>query len=207
MNELKFLDCFAGLGGASEGFAREGFDVTGIEIDSKIAKLYPYRVIVADMRDLKGEDFKGFDVVWGSPPCRDFSQMSFVGKGSLGKDGTKFAWKDPPDPQRGLILVRTFLKFVEEAHPRFWILENSNHLKRYLKIEPRQISNIQRTMKRGFWGNYPTFLMPMKNNSSLKYMIGGKLRSWERAKIPLACSSAFARACKEALVEEAFLHA
>ncbi len=29
---LKMLDCFCGMGGVSDGFILEGFDVTGIDI-------------------------------------------------------------------------------------------------------------------------------------------------------------------------------
>jgi len=72
---MRFLDCFCGLGGASEGFAREGFECVGIEINPEIAKLYPYDCIVADIRTLDGTRFEGFDVIWGSPPCRDFTQL------------------------------------------------------------------------------------------------------------------------------------
>lgn len=197
---MKLLDCFCGMGGVSDGFALEGFDVTGIDIvDAPKMLGYKHRFIQADMATLKGEDFRGFDVVWGSPPCRDFSQMSFVGKGSVRADGTKWAWKVPPNPQKGLELVKTYLDFVEKANPHFWIMENSHLLTRYLEEKPRQISNIQRTMKRAFWGNYPDFLMPCTNNRTLKWLIGGSTRSWLRARIPLACSRAFARACRETL--------
>jgi site-specific DNA-cytosine methylase len=68
------------MGGASEGFHMEGFDCLGIEINSEIAKLYPYKVIVADMRDLRGKDFRGYDVIWGSPPCVDFSTANCPNK-------------------------------------------------------------------------------------------------------------------------------
>ena len=72
---LKILDCFCGLGGVSDGFALEGFDVTGIDIEDMPSKGYKHRFIRADIRDLKGEDYRGYDVVWGSPPCREFQGL------------------------------------------------------------------------------------------------------------------------------------
>jgi site-specific DNA-cytosine methylase len=194
---MKLLDCFCGLGGVSDGFALEGFDVTGIDIEDMPSKGYKHKFIQADIRDLKGQDFRGYDVIWGSPPCRDFSQMSFVGKGSIRRDGTHWAWKNPPDPKNGLVLVNAFLNFIEAAKPTFWIMENSHLLQRHLTLKAHQVSNIQRTMKRAFWGNYPDFLMPSVNNKTLKWLTGGANRSWLRAKIPLACSRAFARAIRE----------
>ncbi len=72
------LDVFCGLGGVSDGFAMEGFDVLGIDIEDMPSKGYKHKFLRTDIRDLKGEDFRGYDVIWGSPPCRDFSQFAVV---------------------------------------------------------------------------------------------------------------------------------
>jgi len=199
---MKFLDCFCGLGGVSDGFAAEGFEVLGIEYNKEVAKEYPYDCIVADVRTLNGEMFKGFDVIWGSPPCRDFSFLAkWYGK----------RWKIPPDPQRGLKLVNYFLKFVEDAQPAIWVLENTFMLKNYLKShKPKIETYITRGKRHVFYGNFPLFLMPRdmrvtvrtKSKSGRDTPIGKrKDSSWLAAKIPLPCSRAFARACKRKLLE------
>ena len=204
---MKILDCFCGLGGASEGFHSEGFECIGIDI---VNVGYPYKFILGDMLKLKGEDFRGYDVIWGSPPCRDFSQMAHVGYGSKRDDCKgKWAWKNPPNPQKGLELVKAYLVFVEDAKPKIWIMENVPGLIKYLPyIPPRQISKITETKKRAFWGNYPDFLMPTekalnvaKSVKGRVYCVQGKYRSWQRAKIPFSCSQAFAKACKESLTD------
>jgi len=186
---MKFLDCFCGMGGASGGFAREGFECTGIDI---VDVGYPYKLILKDMRDLDGKDFQGFEVVWGSPPCRDFSNFTAVGWKT---------WKIPPNVENGLGLVNCYLKFVEEAKPRMWVMENVPRLAKFLKKEPNQVSYIGKTMRRSFWGNYPHFLMPVDLQKPSIYYHNWKkeTRKWERAKIPLACSLAFAQACKREL--------
>jgi len=118
---MKFLDCFCGLGGVSDGFAAEGFEVLGIEYNKEVAKEYPYDCIVADVRTLNGEMFKGFDVIWGSPPCRDFSQIGLL----YGK-----RWKNPPNPENGIKTIKCFLKdmvfFTQKNGLRkfIWQVEN-----------------------------------------------------------------------------------
>jgi site-specific DNA-cytosine methylase len=197
---MKFLDCFCGLGGASEGFHREGFECTGIEINPEIAKLYPYKVIVADMATLKGEDFRGFDVVWGSPPCRDFTALN-------DKHGTKTAWKIPKNPQQGMLLVKDFIRFCNDASPTFWILENVSGIKRYMD-EQLPFVKLRLETRIGFkhhvfYGYFPMPNMPKIHKFKIRDSCGwDKLASWKRAKIPLPCSQAFAKACKEALFLE-----
>lgn len=192
---MKFLDCFCGVGGASGGFHREGYDVTGIDI---VKVGYPYFFIEGDMLKLDGKDFRGFDVIWGSPPCRDFTQLP---DHWTHKDGKKGRWKIPKSPERGLKLVKCYLQFIEDAQPKIWIMENVPNLQNYLSIKPTMVSKIKRGMKRAFWGNFPYFLMSYESKArSENWDKGGnKLRSWIRAKIPLACSLAFAKACKEEL--------
>jgi site-specific DNA-cytosine methylase len=184
------------MGGVSDGFALEGFDVTGIDIvDAPKMVDYKHKFIQADMLSLKGTDFKGFDVVWGSPPCRDFSRMCSTSRKFW--RGRWVEWKDSPNPDRGLNLVNAFLKFKEDANPKIWIMENVPRLANYVS-KPTQINYIGKTMKRAFWGNFPHFLMPMQTTEPNKSAIRDP---WLRAKIPLACSRAFAKACKEQLVE------
>jgi len=205
---LKMLDCFCGLGGVSDGFAKEDFDVLGIDIEDMPSKGYKHKFLKADIKDLKGEDFKGYDVIWGSPPCRDFSQISLL----YGKK-----WKDKPNPENGISIIRAYLQFVEDAKPTYWIMENVALLTKYFdSIKPRSIGFITYGKRHVFYGNYPLFLMPrdmrikirVKNKNgrdqpNYSYMEPAmrtnKLRKWVHAKIPLTCSQAFAKACREAL--------
>lgn len=194
---MKLLDCFCGMGGVSDGFALEGFDVTGIDIvDAPKMLGYKHKFIQADMLTLKGEDFRGYDVVWGSPPCRDFSRIATTDRKFWRGQWVK--WKNPANPEKGLELVNSFLTFQDKAEPKIWIMENVPELSKYV-LKPTQISHISPTMKRAFWGNFPPFLMPCQTNIPHK----SKIRNpWERARIPLTCSRAFSKACKEALTEK-----
>jgi site-specific DNA-cytosine methylase len=183
---VKALDLFCGLGGWSDGLAAEGFDVTGVEIEPKIAALYKHPVIVSDVCDLNPEDFKGYDLIVGSPPCRDFCIMAKT----LGH-----RWKVPPDPEgEGLRLVKAFLNFVEIAKPRYWLLENTSLLEQHLKIKPRQKTSLGIGMLRGFWGNYPSFLVPRDYRHDFKFGERKPLTPWERAKIPLPVAKALGEA-------------
>jgi len=205
---MKFLDCFCGMGGVSDGFALEGFDVTGIDIvDAPKLLGYKHRFIQGDMMQLKGDDFEGYDVIWGSPPCRDFTSLGRI----YGK-----RWKQPPNPQNGLKLVNAFLQFVKEAKPTYWILENVSELKHHLKdLQPRTETYITRGKRHVFYGNYPLCLIPRDMRIKLRRtnqsgrdqpnryfepsLKTSKIRPFIFAKIPLSCSRAFAKACKEAL--------
>jgi len=191
----KALDLFCGLGGWSEGLAEEGFYVLGVEVERKIAELYKYDIIVADVRTLNGRRFRGFDVIVGSPPCRDFTRMC---DHAVRKDGTIWRWREPKNPWRGLENVKAFLRIVKEAQPKFWLMENVPGLCKYLDIPPKRKVRLTRTMVRCFWGNFPPFLVPCVERQKMED-VGGSLRKWLRAKIPLAVSRSFARAVKNAL--------
>lgn len=178
---VKALDLFCGLGGWSEGFQANGFECVGVDI---VDVGYPYQLILQDVRTLDGKRFEDFDVIIGNPPCRDFSCIGHIGK---------YRWKDPPNPQRGLELVDAFLRIVDEARPRFWLMENVPQLREHLAIEPEVTARLAPTMKRSFWGEFPMFLVPMTERSATRN-ITGKHRAWKRAKIPFAVSDALAKA-------------
>jgi DNA (cytosine-5)-methyltransferase 1 len=84
---MKLLDLFCGAGGASEGYSRAGFEVTGIDI--KHGKRYPYRYIKGDVRDyLHPEFLNQFDVVAASPPCQTHSITQHL-RNAQGKSTSK----------------------------------------------------------------------------------------------------------------------
>ena len=184
---MKALDLFCGLGGWSDGLAAEGFKVLGVEIDPHIAELYKHPVIIQDVREIMGTDFNNYDLIVGSPPCRDFSKLTSFGH----------RWKIPPDPEgEGMNLVNAFLRIVKEAKPRFWLMENVLGLQKYIRKPPRCKARLSKTMIRGFWGNFPAFLIPKDASKGLIWHTHGKLRRWERAKIPKPVAQALGRAVR-----------
>lgn len=180
---MKVLDLFCGLGGWSDGFASEGFEVLGVEIEPKIARLYKHPIIVADVRTLNGEVFKGFDVIVGSPPCRDFSTQTQANKGYPAREG--------PKPERGLEIIKQFLKFVEDAKPTFWAMENVYRLEKFFDLKPIWRFYISRRGKRSLWGNVPLpSLMPdFRSSVNMEFAfvkLSYRMRSAQRARIPFA---------------------
>ena len=198
---MKALDLYCGLGGWSDGLAKEGFEILGVEIESHIAELYKHPVIVSDVRDLARSTFKGYDLIVGSPPCRDFTKIPDV-RYKEGKGYRITPWKEPKNPERGLELVHAFLRIVEEAKPTYGVMENVTGLTKYLDLKPTMITRLGKGMKRAFWGHFPPFFVIRDYSLKPKQDIQGKLRRWERAKIPIAFSRALGKAVRNAILEE-----
>lgn len=191
MRKLKALDCFCGWGGWSDGLALEGFDVLGIENNWRIAQWYQtrHKVLYMDFLKLHGKDFEGYDLIVGSPPCREFTSV-YSGH-----------WKDPKDPKKGLVLVYAYLEFVKEAKPRYWLMENVPYLAKYLSLKPRVKTRLSKGMIRCFWGNFPAFLIIRDfGKKNIKYgKFDSRFKKWERAKIPLSISRSLGRTVRNAV--------
>jgi DNA (cytosine-5)-methyltransferase 1 len=71
---LKLLDLFCKAGGASMGYHRAGFSVTGIDIEPQ--KNYPFDFIKKDAMMLDLEYIKSFDIIHASPPCQGYIQRN-----------------------------------------------------------------------------------------------------------------------------------
>ena len=67
----KLLDLFCGAGGASVGYSRAGFEVTGLDI--KHGKRYPFEYCRLSIENVTVEFLRKFDVIHASPPCQTFS--------------------------------------------------------------------------------------------------------------------------------------
>tara|TARA_R110000796_G_scaffold226773_1_gene343304 strand:+ start:97 stop:768 length:672 start_codon:yes stop_codon:yes gene_type:complete len=84
MSKYKILNLYACLGGNRYKWneVKEDIEVTAIEYDEELAKLYQERfpndkVIVADAHQYLLDHYKEFDFIWSSPPCPTHSRARF----------------------------------------------------------------------------------------------------------------------------------
>lgn len=113
------IDLFAGCGGMTAGFARQGFEpVLAVENNRHAAATYAANfgadhVVVDDIAELPDSDIPHADVVIGGPPCQGFSNL-----GS----------RDVDDPRNKL--WKQFMRVVQHANPQVFVIENVDRFMR-----------------------------------------------------------------------------
>jgi SAM-dependent methyltransferase len=68
---MEVLDLCCGAGGASAGIVQAGCTVVGVDLVNQVH--YPYRFIQADALTLDRDFLRGFDWIWASFPCQQYS--------------------------------------------------------------------------------------------------------------------------------------
>lgn len=81
----RLLDLFCGAGGAGMGYARAGFDVTGVDIEAHPDSPHPVHVADALAVLTDTEFLNSFDVLHASPPCQNYTTMSNRHRGTGGR--------------------------------------------------------------------------------------------------------------------------
>jgi len=124
LENLTFIDLFAGAGGISEGFVMNGFElVSANEIEKNYFETYkfnhskyadPKNFILGDITlpEIKQQIIgtaknQKIGVVVGGPPCQGFSTAG---------------WRDPNDKRNQLF--KEFVEIVKEIKPDFFVMEN-----------------------------------------------------------------------------------
>ena len=127
-----FIDLFAGCGGLSEGFYRQGFEALAhVEINHWACetlrtrmKYYGYKNIEDEVieHDITADDIierldnavkdRSVDIIIGGPPCQAYSTAGRV------RDGKKMA----TDARN--YLFESYVKILEHYNPKFFVFEN-----------------------------------------------------------------------------------
>lgn len=72
------IDLFCGLGGWTEGFLAEGYDVVGFDIKRHVygEQRYPAQLVLQDVTTLHGSQFRDATAIVASPPCQKYSYLA-----------------------------------------------------------------------------------------------------------------------------------
>ena len=105
------IDLFAGLGGWTEGFLAEGWNVVGFDIErhrypdnpfvyadtdgtikaEKRWKEYPAQLVLQDVLTIHGSQFRNADIIVASPPCQQYSWLAMPWSRSKAPNNSKAA--------------------------------------------------------------------------------------------------------------------
>jgi DNA (cytosine-5)-methyltransferase 1 len=156
---MNVLNLYAGIGGNRKLWT--DVDVTAVEIDPKIAKVYRKifpkdKVIVDDAEKFIEDNFREYDFIWASPPCPSHSLMC----------NSQHKKKLPDMKLYGLII------FLSKWFKGKWVVEN---VKPYYEPLIKPHATIDRHI---FWSNF-----------SISKMSINKKKEWciRRAQIPELC--------------------
>jgi len=144
------VDLFCGLGGWTEGFLAEGYDVVGFDIERRP---YPAQLVLQDVLTLHGSQFRHAAIIVASPPCQAYSYRAMPWKRAKALP--------PPDNT----LFEACFRIQREA------IEASD---RYIPLVVENVCGAQKWVGRAkwhfgsfyLWGDVPA-LMPMTRHAKV----------------------------------------
>jgi len=144
---IKVLNLYAGIGGNRKLWPDDEIEVTAIENNKSIAKIYQDfypndTVIVGDAHGYLLEHYKEFDFIWGSPPCPTHSRLRRMGV----KNGSYEAKYPDMKLYEEIIFLKNFFNGL-------WCIENVISYYEPL-IKPKKFD------RHFFWSNFD--ITPLK---------------------------------------------
>lgn len=131
-----YIDLFCGAGGFSLGFDKSGFqNIFSVDIQKDFCETYAtnfpsHKLIQKDITQLSKEmileliNGKNVDVIIGGPPCQGFSMAGGIGRRFI------------DDPRNRLF--KEFVRVVEVARPKYFVMENVARLYTHNKNKTRE---------------------------------------------------------------------
>lgn len=161
---MKILNLYAGIGGNRKLWG-DKHEVTAVEIDPNIAKMYKYffpndLVITDDAHKFLLNHYKEFDFIWSSPPCPSHSRIRNEAGVGNGQYAAIF-------PDMKLYEEILFLKHFFKGN---WVVENVISYYKPL-IKPFKYK------EHYYWSN---FIITGKGNSNRGHM--GSMEDLEKIK-------------------------
>jgi len=190
------VDLFAGLGGASEAFVRDGWEV--IRIDNNPLLSGVEHMTLEDIRGWQNwlDDFiirvheeygRPIDLIWASPPCTEFSQAYSAPASIANREGREFI----PD----LGLMEAAYDIICRIRPKYWVIENVVGAIKW--FEPELGPHTQKIGPFVLWGRFPSIHVPPYWNHS-KYDCDSwstdPLRANKRGYVPIEISEGLLQA-------------
>ncbi|MEO2152994.1 MAG: DNA cytosine methyltransferase [Aquificota bacterium] len=122
-NQPTVVDLFAGGGGFSYGFKKEGFTISSaVEINAAAAQTYerniqPLQLLVEDIRNISGRELinQSPDVLIGGPPCEAYTPVSL----NRMEYPTDRLYVDP----RGRLTLE-YIRLLAYLKPKVFVMEN-----------------------------------------------------------------------------------
>ena len=136
---MKILNLYSGIGGNRKLWGNE-HDITAVEIDPEIAKVYSDyfpddKMVIGDAHQYLLEHYKEYDFIWTSTPCPTHSRARFWGARN----------RDPVYPDMMLWQEIIFLKHYYDGQ---WVSENVNPYYEPLITPTRKVG------RHMFWANF-----------------------------------------------------
>ena len=176
------IDLFSGLGGASEAFLKNGWDVVRIENNPVFCpggEHYVPFTYCDDVLTLEIDDnAKGVEFLWASPPCYEFSTAYNSIRSTRARQGL--------DHQPDMTLINRTIELIDLIKPRYWAIENVVGASKY--FQPLLGKHRLLVGSAMLWGNFPIIGFEALERAYKKKK--GDLARWsdiranERAKIP-----------------------
>ena len=87
------IDLFCGLGGWTDGFLAEGWNVVGFDVTRHVygTDRYPAQLVLQDVLTIHGSQFRHADIIVASPPCQQYSWLAMPWSRSKDPNNSKAA--------------------------------------------------------------------------------------------------------------------
>jgi len=169
------LDLFVGLGGASNVFRKNGWQVYGLDNDPRFNADF-----CCDIKNWVPPEWLHADFVWASVPCTEYSR--FIQRGLF-----------PDEPLPDMTLYHSAKRIIEKLQPAYYVIECVRGAVRFFGDGYRSFGPYY------LWTNLPDFGL---HRGRFKYKKGDvtkghALRASYRSKIPWELSCAIYKAVSD----------